>query len=46
MTESYDPYSNTVAECVNGILKQEFMFEDYRAMLPLIKELVKNSIEM
>ncbi len=46
MTESYDPYANAVAERVNGILKQEFMFEDYRVKLPVMKELVKNSIEI
>ncbi|MBL7969999.1 MAG: IS3 family transposase [Prolixibacteraceae bacterium] len=46
MTESYDPYANAVAERVNGILKQEFMLEDYRVKLPIIKKLVKNSIEI
>jgi putative transposase len=46
MTESYDPYANAVAERVNGILKQEFMLEDYRVKLPVMKELVKNSIEI
>ncbi len=45
MTESYDPYANAVAERVNGILKQEFMLEDYRVKLPVMKQLVKNSIE-
>ncbi|WP_346855775.1 IS3 family transposase [uncultured Draconibacterium sp.] len=46
MTESYDPYANAVAERINGILKQEFMLEDYRVKLPVMKELVKNSIEI
>ena len=46
MTESYDPYANAVAERVNGILKQEFMLENYRVKLPLMKELVRNSIEI
>jgi putative transposase len=27
-------------------LKQEFMLEDYRVKLPVMKELVKNSIEI
>ncbi|KAA9338811.1 DDE-type integrase/transposase/recombinase [Adhaeribacter soli] len=27
MTEEYDPYQNAVAERVNGILKDEFVFE-------------------
>ncbi len=46
MTESYDPYSNAVAERVNGILKQEFMLEDYPRRLPVMQELVKNSIKI
>ena len=46
MTESYDPYANAVAERVNGILKQEFLLEDYRVKLHVMKELVKNSIEI
>ena len=25
MTETYDPYTNTIAEKVNGILKEEFL---------------------
>ena len=45
MTESYDPYANAVAERVNGILKQEFMLEDYRVELPVMQQLVKDSIE-
>ena len=27
MTESYDSYANVVAECLNGILKDEFMIQ-------------------
>lgn len=46
MTESYDPYANAVAERVNGILKQEFLLENYRVKLPVMKELVKKSIEI
>lgn len=44
MTESYDPYANAVAERVNGILKQEFLLESYDVRLPVMKELVKESI--
>lgn len=32
MTESYNPYSNEVAERVNEILKQEFLLEDYNVV--------------
>jgi putative transposase len=46
MTESYDPYANAVAERVNGILKQEFLLEDYNVKLPIMKELVRNSVEI
>ncbi len=46
MTESYDPYANAVAERVNGILKQEFLLEEHDVKLPVMKELVKNSIEI
>ncbi len=46
MTESYDPYANAVAERVNGILKQEFLLEDYNVKLLVMKDLVKNSIEI
>ena len=45
MTESYDPYANAVAERVNGILKHEFLLENYNIKLPVMKELVKESIE-
>ena len=33
MTELYDPYANAVAERVNGILKQEFLLEEYNVKL-------------
>ena len=46
MTESYDPYANAVAERVNGILKQEFQLEEYNVKLPVMKELIKNSVEI
>jgi len=46
MTESYDPYANAVAERVNGILKQEFQLEDYNVELSVMKDLVRNSVEI
>ena len=46
MTESYDPYANAIAERVNGILKQEFMLEEYELGLPVMKEIVKESIDI
>ncbi len=44
MTESYDPCANAVAERVNGILKQEFMLEQYSLNAPMLEQLVKQSI--
>lgn len=46
MTESYDPYANAVAERVNGILKDEFMLEQYQVDMQTMKKLVKDSIEI
>lgn len=44
MTETYDPYANAIAERVNGILKQEFLLEQYQVKLPVMKELIKDSV--
>ena len=44
MTETYDPYANAIAERVNGILKQEFLLEEYQVKLPAMKELIKDSV--
>jgi len=46
MTESYDPYANAVAERINGILKQEFLLDGYDAKLPVMQEMVSNSIHI
>jgi len=46
MTESYDPYQNAVAERVNGILKQEFMIDEYRVGLSEITQIVRESIRI
>lgn len=46
MTESYDPYANAIAERVNGILKQEFLLEEYHVDLQTMKRLVEDSIRI
>ena len=46
MTESYDPYANAVAERINGIIKQEFIIENYFSDLKTMQLLIKNSIEI
>lgn len=43
MTESYDPYANTIAERINGILKEEFFLEDYKVNLQTMKQFVKDA---
>ena len=46
MTESYDPYQNAVAERINGILKQEFLFNTRDLDLKTMKILVRQSIQI
>ncbi len=46
MTEGYDPYSNAVAERINGIIKNEFELENYKVDLNVIQKLVAESIEI
>lgn len=46
MTEKSDSYENAIAERINGILKQEFMIDTYHLELPLMKELVKDAIDI
>lgn len=45
MTESYDPYANAVAERINGILKQEFMIDQFGNILEQKRELVADAIK-
>ena len=46
MTESYDPYANAIAERVNGILKQEFLLEDYQGGIKTMKLIVRDAIRI
>jgi transposase InsO family protein len=46
MTETYDPYANAIAERVNGILKQEFLLEDYNVNIKIMKLLVQDAIRI
>ena len=45
MTESYDPYANTVAERVNGILKDEFNIAGFNLNLKNMKLLIKDCVD-
>lgn len=46
MTESYDPYSNAIAERVNGILKHEFLLEEYSLSITEMSKIIKQSIQI
>jgi putative transposase len=46
MTQNSDPYENAVAERVNGILKQEFNIDKFNKDLNIMKQIVKESIEI
>jgi len=46
MTENYDPYANAIAERVNGILKQEFLLEDYQVDIQTMKLIVKDAVRI
>ena len=46
MTQNSDPYENAVAERINGILKQEFDIDKYHQDLPIMKQIVKEAIEI
>lgn len=46
MTESYGPYANVIAERVNGILKQEFLLENYRVDIKTMNLLIKDAVRI
>lgn len=46
MTEKYDPYSNAIAERINGILKQEFLIEEYSLDTLQMNKIIKQSIHI
>lgn len=46
MTQNSDPYENAVAERINGILKQEFMIDKYNKDLNIMKQVVKEAINI
>jgi putative transposase len=46
MTETYDPYANAIAERINGILKQEFIGENRNLEIKIMKQLIKNSVDI
>ena len=44
MTQNSDPYENAVAERINGILKQEFYIDQYNKELPIMKQIIKETV--
>ena len=46
MTQNSDPYENAVAERINGILKQEFYIDKYNKDLPIMKQIIKETVEI
>ena len=46
MTQNSDPYENAVAERINGILKQEFYIDKYCKDLPIMKQIIKETIDI
>ena len=46
MTQNSDPYENAVAERINGILKQEFYIDKYNKELPVMKQIIKETVDI
>lgn len=46
MNEAYGPYENASAECINGILKPEFLINTRTLNINTMQLLVKNSVKL
>ena len=46
MTTDSDPYSNAVAERINGIIKNEFCIENHKVDLATLQQIVKETIDI
>jgi transposase InsO family protein len=46
MTQNSDPYENAVAERINGILKQEFYIDKHNKDLPIMKQIIKETVDI
>ncbi len=46
MTQNSDPYENAVAERINGILKQEFYIDKHNKDLPIMKQIIKETVKI
>ena len=45
MTQNSQPCENDVSERINGILKQEFFIEKYNKDLPIMKQIIKETVQ-
>ncbi len=46
MTEQYDPYSNAIAERINGIIKNEFNLDQYQVSKELMQKIISETVEI
>ena len=46
MTQNSDPYENAIAERINGILKQEFYIDKYNKDLHIMKQIIKETVNI
>ncbi len=46
MNQNSVPYENAVAERINGILKQEFYVDKYNKDLPIMKQIIKETVDI
>jgi putative transposase len=46
MTQNTDPYENAVTERINGILKQEFYIDKYNKDLSIMKQIIKETVDV
>jgi putative transposase len=46
MTHNSDPYENAVADRINGILKQEFYIDKYNKDLSIMKQIIKETVDI
>jgi len=46
MTQNSDPYENAVAERINGILKQVFYIDKHNKDLPIMKQIIKQTVHI
>lgn len=46
MIQNSDPYENAVAKRINGLLNQEFYIDKYNIDLPIMKQIIIETIDI